>query len=63
MAGSSEERNDPPPKKATGPFGLSKRTHAIIFVISIIIEIALVALFGVSLWQGAKSAWAWLTGG
>ena len=50
-------------KKKTGPFGLSKRTHAIIFVVSVIIEITLIAIFGVSIWQGAKWAWAWLTGG
>ncbi len=59
---SDENAPEEPPKK-THLLGLSKRTHAIIFAVSVAIEIAIVIVFGASLWQGAKWAWAWLAGG
>ncbi|MCP1199665.1 hypothetical protein [Notoacmeibacter sp. MSK16QG-6] len=56
-----QTQSEKPTKKA-GPLGLSKRTHAIIFVISVAIEIVLVVIFGASLWQGAQWLWGWMTG-
>ena len=54
-----DESEPEQPARKTGPFGLSRRTHAIIFAVSVAIEVTLIAIFGVSLWQGAQWAWNW----